>query len=450
MMKRSAVHSRIKSVWPIVRRFRLFTVTVLLISATAVSLLHPLSIQAQTAAIAPVQLTPTQPTNAVLDWNSTALAVTQAAAAPAPQQYRALAIAHAAIFDAVNAIEHRYSPYAVNVKAPTGTSAEAAAAAAGHGVLVRLYPAQQSTLEAALSVSLAKVPEGQSKADGIKLGKEVAEKLIALRSQDRADKKIDYTVEPKVGVWQPTLPGFTPPLLPQWGTVKPFVLKGSDQFQSPEPLALKSAAYIAELNEVKQLGGRNSSVRTAEQTAVALFSPIAPAVLWNTTARTAATDKGLSLLENARLFALLNISGVDAYIAGYDVKYKYKLWRPVTAIRNADALSSPTLTADPNWEPLIVTPAHPDYISGHCVAAGAEQQILQNFFGSDAVKTSIIFPANVGITRTFTSFSQITKELENARVWGGVHTRTADLQGTTLGQQVGDYVFKNILLSSKN
>jgi PAP2 superfamily len=449
-MKSFAVPSRIKPVWPIVPRFRLFTVTALLMATIVTLMLHPLSIQAQTAVIAPVQAPPNLPTNAVLDWNSTALAVTQAAAAPAPQQYRTLAIAHAAIFDAVNAIEHRYTPYAVDIKAPAGTPAEVAAAAAGHEVLVRLYPAQQSTLDAALSASLAKVPEGRSKADGIRIGKEVAQKLLVLRSQDGADRKPDYKVEPKVGVWQPTLPGFSPPLLPHWGTVTPFALKGLDQFQAPEPLPLQSAAYIEELNEVKRLGGRNSSARTADQTAAALFSPIAPAVLWNTTARAAATEKRLNLLENARLFALLNISGVDAYIAGYDVKYKYKLWRPVTAIRNADALTNPALTADPSWEPLIVTPAHPDYISGHCVSAGAEQRILQNFFGSDAVKINIIFPANVGVTRTFTSFSQICKELEDARVWGGVHTRTADLRGTILGQQVGNDVFANILLPSKD
>lgn len=449
-MKSFAVPSRIKPVWPIVPRFRLFTVTALLMATIVTLMLHPLSIQAQTAVIAPVQAPPNLPTNAVLDWNSTALAVTQAAAAPAPQQYRTLAIAHAAIFDAVNAIEHRYTPYAVDIKAPAGTPAEVAAAAAGHEVLVRLYPAQQSTLDAALSASLAKVPEGRSKADGIRIGKEVAQKLLVLRSQDGADRKPDYKVEPKVGVWQPTLPGFSPPLLPHWGTVTPFALKGLDQFQAPQPLPLQSAAYIEELNEVKRLGGRNSSARTADQTAAALFSPIAPAVLWNTTARAAATEKRLNLLENARLFALLNISGVDAYIAGYDVKYKYKLWRPVTAIRNADALTNPALTADPSWEPLIVTPAHPDYISGHCVSAGAEQRILQNFFGSDAVKINIIFPANVGVTRTFTSFSQICKELEDARVWGGVHTRTADLRGTILGQQVGNDVFANILLPSKD
>jgi hypothetical protein len=449
-MKSFAVPSRIKPVWPIVPRFRLFTVTALLMATIVTLMLHPLSIQAQTAALAPVQAPPNLPTNAVLDWNSTALAVTQAAAAPAPQQYRTLAIAHAAIFDAVNAIEHRYTPYAVDIKAPAGTPAEVAAAAAGHEVLVRLYPAQQSTLDAALSASLAKVPEGRSKADGIRIGKEVAQKLLVLRSQDGADRKPDYKVEPKVGVWQPTLPGFSPPLLPHWGTVTPFALKGLDQFQAPEPLPLQSAAYIEELNEVKRLGGRNSSARTADQTAAALFSPIAPAVLWNTTARAAATEKRLNLLENARLFALLNISGVDAYIAGYDVKYKYKLWRPVTAIRNADALTNSALTANPSWEPLIVTPAHPDYISGHCVSAGAEQRILQNFFGSDAVKINIIFPANVGVTRTFTSFSQICKELEDARVWGGVHTRTADLRGTILGQQVGNDVFANILLPSKD
>jgi hypothetical protein len=311
--------------------------------------------------------------------------------------------------------------------------------------LKRLYPTQQTTLDAALSASLAKIADGQAKTDGINVGKEVAEKLVALRSTDGADKKGEYKADKTPGVWQPTPPAFAPALLPHWGTVTPFVIKSANQFKIPEPLSLNSAAYAKDLNEVKLLGARNSTARTADQTAAAIWSPIPPAVIWNATARAAATAKGNSLIENARLFALLNIAGVDAYIAGYEVKYKYKLWRPVTAIREASAIDNPAITPDPNWEPLIVTPAHPDYISGHCVTAAAEERVLSDFFGNDAVKVNITFPANVGVTRSFNSFSQISKELGEARIWGGVHTRYADTQGDALGKQVGDYVFKNAL-----
>ncbi|MBW4471833.1 MAG: vanadium-dependent haloperoxidase [Stenomitos rutilans HA7619-LM2] len=442
-----------------IKRFGLLAIASLLIVLTVTSLLQLATpAQAQTAPTTPAQTVPAQvapapsaqpnkATDAVLDWNATALSVLPAP--PAPQQYRGLAIVHAAIFDAVNAIDRRYATYAVEVKAPAGASAEAAAATAGHDVLVRLYPSQQTAFDAALTTSLAKIAAGQAKEDGIKVGQEVAEQLVALRSKDGADQKGTYKAESRPGIWQPTLPAFAPALLPQWGTVKPFAIQRADQFKIAAPLPLNSNAYAKELNEVKRLGGRNSTARTPDQTAAAIWSPAPPAVIWNAAARAAAIAKGNTLIENARLFALLNIAGVDAYIAGYDVKYKYKLWRPVTAIRNADTIGNPNITPDPTWEPLIVSPAHPDYISGHCVTAGAAERILQNFFGNDAVNVSIIFPANVGVTRSFSTFSQIAKELGEAHIWGGVHTRTADSQGDVLGKQVGDYVFNHALLPLK-
>jgi hypothetical protein len=313
-----------------VKRFRLFALASLLTVVTA-GLLHLAApIQAQTAqtAQAPHHLpTPTQlaqaqpakpnaPTDAVLDWNQIAQTATVVAAAPAPQQFRVLAITHGAIFDAINAIDRRYTPYAVDIKAPAGASAEAAAAAAGHGVLTRLYPTQQAILDAALTASLAKLPDGQAKTDGVNVGEEVAAKLVAIRSTDGSDKKVEYKAEKTIGIWQPTPPLFAPALLPTWSTVTPFVIKSADQFKISPPLPLNSVAYGQELDEVKRLGGRYSTARTAEQTAAAIFSTISPVALWNTPARAAATAKGNRLIENARLFALLNFAGTDAYIAG--------------------------------------------------------------------------------------------------------------------------------------
>jgi hypothetical protein len=430
-----------------VKRFGLFASAFVLAVVTAIGLLQISDpTQAQTAQVAQgptaqaQSAKPSDPTDAVLDWNAIAQTATVAASAPAPQQFRTLAITHGAIFNAVNAIERRYTPYSVNIKAPAGASAAAAAVAAGHGVLTRLYPAQKASLDAALTASLAKIPDGQAKVGGINVGKEVAEKLVAIRSTDRADRKGEYKAQKAVGIWQPTPPLFAPALLPNWSEVTPFVIKRADQFKIPAPLPLNSDAYAKELNEVKLLGGRYSTARTAEQTATAIFSAISPVPLWNTPARAAATAKGNNLIENARLFALLNFAGADAYIAGYEVKYKYKLWRPVVAIPNAAELGNPAITDDPNWESLIVTPAHPDYISGHCVTAGAAERVLQRFFGSDSVKVSLIFPANAGVTRSYTSFSQISKELGESRIWAGLHTRTADTQGDVLGKQVGNDV----------
>jgi hypothetical protein len=437
-----------------VKPFQLFAIASLLIVLATAGILQiapsaqAISQEQQSAQRQIAQAPVTQAsnsTNAVLDWNSIAQTSVLAASAPAPQQYRSLAIVHTAIFDAVNAIDRRYTPYAVDLKAPAGASAASAAAVAGHDVLVSLYPTQKATLDAALTTSLEKITEGQSKVEGIAVGKQSAEKLIALRSSDGANQKIDYKPEDQPGIWQPTPSLFLPALLPHWGTVKPFVIKSADQFSIPVPLPLNSSAYAKELNEVKQIGGRNSTLRTPEQTAAAIFSAVSPVVLWNTTAQAAAKAKGNSLVEDARLFALLNLAGVDAYIAGYEVKYKYKLWRPATAIPNADKIDNSDITPDPNWESLIITPNHPDYISGHNVTAGADEQILKKFFGQDAVNVNIIFPANVGVTRTFKSFSQIADELTESRIWAGLHTRTADVQGIVLGKQVGDYVFQNAL-----
>jgi hypothetical protein len=443
-----------------VKRFgKVALASFLLVILGANGLLRSVPLQAQTVQAIPAipfsiaqaqQTKAASPSNAVLDWNKTAQTVVLAASAPAPQQYRSLAITHGAIFDAVNAIDRRYTPYAVDVKAPSGTSQEAAAASAGYYALLSLYPGQKVILDAAWKTSLDKIPEGESREEGIKLGKSVAEKLVALRSDDGADKKIDFKADKAVGVWQPTPPLFLPALLPHWSSVRPFVIKSANQFPIAAPLALDSDAYAKELNEVKRLGGRYSNERTPEQTAAGIFSAISPVVLWNTTAQAASTAKGLSLVDNARLFALLNLAGVDAYIAGYDVKYKYKLWRPVVAIPEAAKLGNPIITPDPQWESLIVTPNHPDYISGHTVTAGSGDRILNNFFGSDAVKVNIIFPANAGITRTYTGFSQISNELIESRIWAGVHTRTADVQGSVLGKQVGDYVFQNALRPLKS
>ncbi len=421
-----------------IKRFFLFILASLLVVLATPSLFHnsaPTLAETAKAASADV----------VTDWNVTALNITQAAGVNALYQFRALAITHAAIFDAVNAIDRRYTTYAVNAKAPAGASLEAAAAAAGHGVLLRLYPAQQASLEAALAASLAKVPEGQSKADGIEVGREVAEKLVALRSKDGADAKVDYQPGTGPGVWQPTPPAFAPAIVPHWGKVSLFTSKSVNQFKVPPPLALNSEAYIKDLIEVKSVGAKNSTVRTADQTAAAIFWTLPTPVIWNAAAQAAATAKGNSITDNARLFALLNMVGSDAYVAGYAVKYKYNLWRPVTAIRNADAIGNPALSAEPNWEPLIITPPHPDYISGHCVTSDAAKRVLQSFFGSDEVKLSLTFPPNIGVTRSYTSFSQIAKEVGDARVWGGIHTRTADVQGGVLGDLIADYALQNVL-----
>jgi hypothetical protein len=300
-----------------------------------------------------------------------------------------------------------------------------------------------AAFDVALEASLEAIPDGPTRAEGLAVGAEVAEKLMALRKDDQSNVTVTYTPKSGPGVYQLTPPAFAPVVLPHWDGVTPFLLKRGDQLQPTGPPALNSAEFAKDLNEVKTLGAKNSSTRTRDQTDAARFWTVSGIVTDNEVARQLSTPKGLSVVENARMFALLNMTGADAYIACWHAKYRYNYWRPVTAIRNADSAGNGGITPDPAWEPLLPTPAHPEYPSGHTCFAGATERVLQEFFGNKA-SFSLTGPA-VKITRHYQSFSQMGKELENARVWGGIHYRTAVVHGSELGHRVADYGLKNYL-----
>ena len=328
----------------------------------------------------------------VTDWNMTAIRAAQAAGQPNPMFARNLAMVHAAIYDAVNAIERRYTPYAIDIKAAPGASIDAAAAAAAYGVLTKLYWTQTPAFDVALDGSLAVIPDGPARAEGMAVGQEVAEKLMALRKNDRSNATVTYTPKSDPGVYQLTLPAFAPAVLPHWGGVTPFLLKSADQFPLAGPPALNSAAFANDLNEVQTLGAKKSSTRTRDQTEAARLWIASPPVTDNDAARQLSTYKGLSVMENARLFALLNMAGADGYIACWEAKYRYLYWRPLTAIRNADSAGNSAITADHAWEPLMPTPAHPEYPSGRTSYTSATARVLQEFFG-DEVSVSLTNPA---------------------------------------------------------
>lgn len=373
----------------------------------------------------------------VLDWN--AIGAELPIAAP-PVMARVLATMHGAMYDAVNSIDPRYEPYRFPVSAPEGASKEAAAAAAAHGVLVSLVPAQKASFDAALNVSLAKIPDGQPKTDGLAVGKAVAEKMVSWRKTDGFDAKAADNPGTAAGVWQRTPPTMAPGALPQLGAVTPFSLKSAGQFEAKARPSLASAEFARDYNEVKRLGGRNSTERTAEQTAIALFWSGNEIPHWSAAARTAATARRLSINENARLFALMNMAGADATIAAFKTKYSSNYWRPVTAIRNGAAAANGAITADQNWESLTVTPPHPEFPSGHCVVSGAFEQVLRDFFQSDELKFTYVYPPGLGLMRSYTSFSQMAKEVEDARVFSGIHFRSTDEESTELGRKIGAYV----------
>jgi len=378
----------------------------------------------------------------VTDWNVIALD-TIPAMIMGPPQARLMGYVQAAVFDAVNSVERRYTPYALDLRVPRA-SIDAAAAAAAHGMLIRFYPSQKATLDARLSRSLVPIPDGEAKNAGIDLGAAVAETVYGLSLKDGSDAT-DPVYRPgrDPWSWQPTAPDMEPRGL-IWGQIKPFMLKSADQFAFPGPHKVTSAEYAKDLEEVRLLGGVNSTQRTADQTAVAIFWTGSPTNVYNAVARTVGTAKGSSLIDNARLLALLNMAGSDASVATWRHKYTSNFLRPVTAIRNADKLDNPALTKDADWTPLLVTPPHPDYPSAHGAIAGASTGVLRLFFDADAMDANYIYPP-LGVTRRWTSFSQIAEELDNARVWGGIHTRTADEHARMVGGRIAEFAFTKFL-----
>jgi hypothetical protein len=380
----------------------------------------------------------------VTDWNQTAVRATEIAGAPVPAQTRMMAIVHAAIFDAVNAIEGKYASYAVEVSVTRSASAEAAAAAAAHGILERLFPVQKAMIDIALANSLKEIADGPARAEGMRVGREVAERLFALRKDDGSTGQTSYEFGKGAGAYQATPPMNMKPILPHWGKIKPFVLASATQFPMAAPHPLDSAVFARDLDEVRRMGSKTSTERTSEQTAIAIHWAGSEVPPLNAVARAASAAKNLSLSDNARFFALFTMAMADALIAGFEAKYRYNFWRPITAIRSGGLSSNSPMSADPTWEPLIVTPPHPDYPSGHCLGAGAAVAVLQAMFGDDNFSASFVYPP-LGVLRRWESFSQIAKEVEDARVWGGIHFRTADQHGTQLGRQVGEFALKTLL-----
>lgn len=386
--------------------------------------------------------------DAVTDWNVIAL---NATAVPPNSilQSRALAIVHGAIYDALHAIDRRGGAYAIDVEAPAGTSVEAAVVAAAYGSLVRLAPAERPMLDAALNVSLSRIPDGNGKTDGTALGQQIAEKLLELRSTDGAATKIAFAAKPGIGLYQLTPPQSLPAILPQWGFVTPFVLRSRTGLGFNGPPAVASAQFARDFEEVKNVGARHSATRTADQTAAAIFWTVQTAVPWHAAARAASAAKGLSLSENARLFALLSMASADSQIIAFEEKYKRPHWRPITAIRAATGLSIAALKGDSGWEPLLVTPPHPEYPSAHATFSGAAEAVLRGFFGNDEINVSVTAPGPFGVTRTYHKFSELTEEVDNARVWGGIHFRSADADGSEVGRKIGAITLREFASSPR-
>jgi predicted lipoprotein with Yx(FWY)xxD motif/membrane-associated phospholipid phosphatase len=397
---------------------------------------------ATTAAGTRAAQTAPQP-NQVLQWNQVLLGILHMPGAqPATiHATRNLAILHAAIYDAVNAIERTTSPYLVSVKAPRRASIDAAAAAAAHRVLVNLYPSQKDTLDAQLAAALTQLPNSYHKDEGVRVGDSVADAILALRGDDGSNTQPPaFTPETKLGDYQPTPPAFAQPVFTHWPFVRPFTLTRADQFRPDPPPALGSSAYRAAFAEVRSLGAGNSTTRTADQTQIAQFWSPPIWVTWNEIAQTAALAHHDTLAQDARLFALLNLSFADSAIAFYDAKYAYHFWRPVTAIR---------ATADPSWTPLTPTAPDPSYPGAHSTISSAAATVLAGFFGRDDFAFAAHSDALPGVQRSFTSFSAAADEAGLSRIYAGQHFRTDHIAGQQLGTRVATHVLQNVALTPR-
>lgn len=381
----------------------------------------------------------------VLDWNHVLLEAVRLDASSPPVASRNMAMVQGAVYDTVSAIQGTPG-YFVQKSSPAGASPDAAVAAAAHRVLSYLYPAQQSTLNAALIASLAQVTDGPGKTDGMALGVSVGDAIIALRIHDGWDTFVDYSPGSGPGAWQPTPPMYMDELLPQWATLQPFAMTSPDQFRPSGPPSLDSSEWAEAYNEVNALGRATGSTRTADQTQIARFwadgsGTYTPPGHWNEIAAQVARQKGNSLAENARLLAALNIAQADAAIVAWDVKYADEFWRPVTAIRAGDTDGNAATTADPNWSSLIITPNFPEYISGHSTFSGAAATILTAFFGDNVGFTtdSIGLP---GVQRTFTSFQAAAEEAGRSRIYGGIHYQFSNADGLASGRALANFVLE--------
>jgi hypothetical protein len=376
--------------------------------------------------------------DAMAGWNVVALRTTAAGPFSPPRETRAVAIVSAAVFDAVNSISARYSPYAVRVVAARDASTAAAVGAAAHDVLAALYPAAAASLDAAYDSALARVSAGRARDDGAALGRTVAAAVLAMRSRDHAADPARYVPNVAAGAWAPTPPALAAALEPGWGKVTPFLCDSGAQFRPAPPPALGGEVYMRDFAEIARVGAAASAARTAAQTETARFWMATAPQLWNQVVRRLTVARGLDAPTAARAYLLLNLAGADAMVAAWDAKYAYGQWRPVTAIRFAGDDGSPATLADSAWTPLLPTPPFPDYPAGHTSYAGAAEVVLSAALGESPGELSITSATAAGATHHYRSFHEIADEVVDARVWAGVHWRTSSTAGRELGRRIGE------------
>ncbi|GHJ99469.1 hypothetical protein SY2F82_12670 [Streptomyces sp. Y2F8-2] len=344
----------------------------------------------------------------------------------------------AAVYNAVVGIQGDYAPYKWQERGPSTASPEAAAVAAAHRVLLTYFPASRAGLDAAYADWLAGIPDGTAKTQGVDFGERAADRLITLREGDGRNAPVQFTTPPAPGVWRPTPPGHLPFIDPWLGRLRPMLLLSPDQFRPGPPPALHSARYAQDLNEVKSMGAKTGSPRTALQTETALFFGGSLVTQIQAALRDYTDRHHLGIAETARVFAAANTSATDAVITAWDAKLRYGRWRPITAVQLADTDGNPATQADPQWQPLLLTPPHPDYLSGHTTVTGAVTRTLSGILGTTRLDLNI--PSEItGTTRHYAYADQLDQDMIDARVWAGIHFRSADVAGAQAGKRIGTW-----------
>jgi hypothetical protein len=386
--------------------------------------------------------------NVVIDWNniaSTTIITNAKQSSTASGVW--FAYAQLAVYDAVNAIDHRYQPYLFTTDAPASASKDAAAIAAAHRVLANYFPTQQTSLDAQFASSLAAIPDTAANISaGTTVGEQAAQTLIAARFHDGLLANVPYVPPVGPGFWQRTPPAFAPPIAPWLGQMVPFTMTSATQFFPDEgPDALNSEVWMDDYNQVKALGALNSTVRTPQQTEIGLFWTEHTGQQYARAFRNLATLKALDTSETARLMAMLWSGYADSVIGCWNAKFSFSFWRPVTAIRAGGG--NPQLMGDPAWTPLAATPAHPEYPAAHGCVTGAVSTILAGYFGTPDVQFSVDSLVT-HTTHTYDSTNDLMKEVEAARIYAGFHYHHSVVEGRELGRKVAHQLLKEFFRPS--
>jgi hypothetical protein len=387
-----------------------------------------------TSALAGAFFTAAARADVIMDWNAKADAIAMQKQIPPVPHARALSMMHVSMFEAVNAVERKYTPYRLALAADRTTSKDAAAATAAYDILLSIYPDQKGDLDAALATSLSGIADADAKTKGIALGKNAAAGIIAVRANDASMARETYRPHTTPGVYVPTVV----PVFTTVGAAMPWVMTSTSQFRPPPPPALDSETWTRDLNEIREIGGLHSNKRTAEQTTIGRFWFLTGARTYNPIVRHVAVARKMDVVDSARLFALVSMAGHDAVIAVFDAKYAYNLWRPVTAIRNADITNNQATPRDESWLPLGETPMHPEYPCAHCITSSAIAAVLQGAAGDDVGEFSLTSPTAPGVTRKWTRLQDYSDEVANARIYAGFHYRFSTHVGKDMGKKIGE------------